>query len=104
MDEWEELVYEGKVLRREIRAIAEEYGAGWDEQSDEIDGDKVVRLLNEGERGGGGGGGGGGEGLRNADEGGGETVRRRRSKVPICGWVHIDTPVSFLPWVGVWVV
>ena len=50
MDEWEELVYEGKALRREIRAIAEEYDVGWDERSDEIGGDKVVRLLNEGER------------------------------------------------------
>jgi len=57
MDEWEELVYEGKALRREIRTIAEEYDVGWDERSDEMGGDKVVRLLNEGERGGEGGGG-----------------------------------------------
>ena len=55
MDEWEELVYEGKALRREIRAIAEEYDVGWDERSDEIGGGSVVRLLNGGERGGGGG-------------------------------------------------
>ena len=57
MDEWEESVYEGKALRREIRAIAEEYDVGWDVRSDEICGDQVGRLLNEGERGGGGGGG-----------------------------------------------
>ena len=57
MDEWEELVYEGKALRREIRAIAEEYDVGLDVRSDEIGGDQVSRLLNEGERGGGGAGG-----------------------------------------------
>ena len=35
----------------------------------------------------------------------GERGRRpRRSRILICGWVHIDTPVSFLLWVGVWVV
>ncbi|PUU81627.1 hypothetical protein B9Z19DRAFT_581012 [Tuber borchii] len=53
MDEWEELVYEGKALRREIRAIAEEHDVGWDERSDKIGGDKVVILSNEGERDGG---------------------------------------------------
>ena len=57
MDEWEELVYEGKALRREIRAIAEEHDVGWDQRSDEIGGDKAVRLSNEDERDGGGGGG-----------------------------------------------
>jgi len=38
IDKWEELVYEGKALRREIKAIAEEYDVGWDERSDEAAG------------------------------------------------------------------
>ena len=40
IDKWEELVYEGKALRREIKAIAEEYDVGWDERSDEATGIK----------------------------------------------------------------
>ncbi|RPA94680.1 hypothetical protein L873DRAFT_1935735 [Choiromyces venosus 120613-1] len=52
IEKWEELVNEGKALRREIKAIAEEYDVDWDERSDEVGGDKVIKVLNENEKGG----------------------------------------------------
>ncbi|PWW76836.1 hypothetical protein C7212DRAFT_192307, partial [Tuber magnatum] len=41
IDKWEELVIEGRTLRREINAIAEEYDIDWDERSDEAGGDMI---------------------------------------------------------------
>ncbi|KAG0124231.1 hypothetical protein HOY82DRAFT_193646 [Tuber indicum] len=52
IDKWEELVNEGRALRKEIKAIAEEYDVDWDERSDGVGGDKVINPLAEGARGG----------------------------------------------------
>ncbi|KAF2103798.1 hypothetical protein NA57DRAFT_70007 [Rhizodiscina lignyota] len=41
---WEALVEEGNALRREIKAVAQEYDVEWDESKDEVD-DKVKRAL-----------------------------------------------------------
>ena len=43
---WEALVEEGNQLRKEIKAIAEEYDEDWDEKVDEQD-EKVSRALKE---------------------------------------------------------
>ncbi|KAG0635242.1 hypothetical protein HOY80DRAFT_893459 [Tuber brumale] len=48
VDKWEELVNEGRALRREIKAIAEEYDVDWDERSDGVGGDRVNRPPTEG--------------------------------------------------------
>jgi hypothetical protein len=52
VDKWQELVNEGRALRKEIKAIAEEYDVDWDERSDGVGGDKVINPLAEGARGG----------------------------------------------------
>ncbi|KAJ5090260.1 hypothetical protein N7532_008944 [Penicillium argentinense] len=48
---WESLIDEGKTLRREIKSIAAEYDAEWDERSDEQD-EQVTEVLrsNRGEK------------------------------------------------------
>ncbi|CAI7564533.1 unnamed protein product [Penicillium manginii] len=48
---WESLIDEGKTLRREIKSIAAEYDAEWDERSDEQD-ERVTEVLrsNRGEK------------------------------------------------------
>lgn len=48
---WESLIDEGKTLRREIKSIAAEYDAEWNERSDEQD-ERVTEVLrsNRGEK------------------------------------------------------
>ncbi|KAJ5105283.1 hypothetical protein NUU61_002630 [Penicillium alfredii] len=41
---WESLIDEGNLLRREIKSIAAEYDAEWDERADEQD-DRVTKVL-----------------------------------------------------------
>jgi hypothetical protein len=41
---WEDLVDEGNKLRREIKAVAEEYDVTWNEKED-AESDKVVEEL-----------------------------------------------------------
>jgi hypothetical protein len=43
---WENLIYEGNSLRREIKTIASEYDAEWDEKLDERD-ERVIKALKE---------------------------------------------------------
>jgi hypothetical protein len=43
---WEDLIEEGNTLRREIKAVAQEYDVEWDEKQDEQS-DKVIEALKE---------------------------------------------------------
>lgn len=49
LERWERLVGTAKALRGEILAMAEQYGESWDEGRDVVGGDRVRRLLREGE-------------------------------------------------------
>lgn len=40
---------EGKALRREIKSIAEQYDVDWDECKDEAGGERVLKVLRDGE-------------------------------------------------------
>ena len=44
VEKWESLISEGNELRREIKAVANEYDVEWDEKSD-TDNDVVVEAL-----------------------------------------------------------
>ena len=44
MEKWENLVNEGNELRREIKAVANEYDVEWDESNDTKD-DTVIEAL-----------------------------------------------------------
>lgn len=46
LQKWESLVDEGNTLRREIKAIAQEYDVDWDEKVDEKD-ETVTTALKE---------------------------------------------------------
>lgn len=46
LQKWEALVEEGNTLRKEIKAIAQEYDVDWDETVDERD-EKVTAALKE---------------------------------------------------------
>ncbi|KAF2196108.1 putative calcium uniporter protein, mitochondrial [Delitschia confertaspora ATCC 74209] len=46
LNKWESLVEEGNALRKEIKAVANEYDVEWDELEDEKD-DKVAEALRE---------------------------------------------------------
>lgn len=46
---WESLVDEGKTLRREIKGIAAEYDAEWNEREDERD-ERVTQALRRGQK------------------------------------------------------
>ncbi len=41
---WEELIEEGNMLRREIKAVAQEYDVEWNEKEDEKS-EKVMEAL-----------------------------------------------------------
>jgi calcium uniporter protein, mitochondrial len=43
---WEDLIDEGNSLRREIKAVAQEYDVEWDEKGDEQS-EKVMEALKE---------------------------------------------------------
>src|ERR1700742_2927887 len=43
---WEQLVEEGNLLRKEIKAVASEYDVEWDEKKDEQD-ESVTKALRE---------------------------------------------------------
>lgn len=47
IDRWEELVENGKALRREISTIAEEYDENWDESCDQVGGERVQNVLKD---------------------------------------------------------
>lgn len=47
IDRWEELVENGKALRREIGTIAEEYDENWDESCDQVGGERVQNVLKD---------------------------------------------------------
>ncbi|TGZ77301.1 hypothetical protein EX30DRAFT_291443, partial [Ascodesmis nigricans] len=47
LERWHELLEEGKAVRREIRAVAEEYGVRWDERGDEGMEGRVKKALDE---------------------------------------------------------
>ncbi|KAF2754934.1 hypothetical protein EJ05DRAFT_533124 [Pseudovirgaria hyperparasitica] len=46
VDKWQHLIEEGNALRKEIKAVADEYDVEWDEQRDEKD-EKVMKALRE---------------------------------------------------------
>lgn len=46
IQKWETLINEGNALRREIKAIAQEYDVDWDETIDEKD-EKVTEALKQ---------------------------------------------------------
>jgi hypothetical protein len=51
LDHWQDLLDEGKRLRKEIRAVAEEYAVEWDEAKDEVGNERVKKVLDkEGEK------------------------------------------------------
>jgi hypothetical protein len=43
---WEDLIEEGNTLRKEIKAVAQEYDVEWDERADEKS-EKVIEALRE---------------------------------------------------------
>jgi hypothetical protein len=43
---WEDLIDEGNTLRKEIKAVAQEYDVEWDERADEKS-EKVMEALRE---------------------------------------------------------
>lgn len=45
LNQWQELLDDGKALRREIKAVAQEYDEKWDESNDEISSDIVKKAL-----------------------------------------------------------
>ncbi|KAA8903095.1 hypothetical protein FN846DRAFT_908241 [Sphaerosporella brunnea] len=45
LERWQELLDEGKKLRKEIRAVAEEYDEEWDECGDEVGSERVKEVL-----------------------------------------------------------
>lgn len=49
LERWEELVDEARALRREVRSIAGQYDVNWNEKHDEAGGEKVLKVLNDGE-------------------------------------------------------
>lgn len=46
LQKWEALIEEGNALRKEIKAVAQEYDVDWDESKDELN-DKVKKALKE---------------------------------------------------------
>jgi hypothetical protein len=51
LDRWQDMLDEGKRLRKEIRAVAEEYAVEWDEAKDEVGNERVKKVLDkEGEK------------------------------------------------------
>ncbi|KAH7135963.1 hypothetical protein B0J11DRAFT_519616 [Dendryphion nanum] len=50
LDKWQALVDEGNTLRKEIKAVAQEYDVEWDEMADEKDENVRVALKEERER------------------------------------------------------
>lgn len=49
LEQWEELVDQGRALRKEIKAVAAEYDAEWDESTDELGDGQVKKVLEEDE-------------------------------------------------------
>jgi hypothetical protein len=47
LDRWQELLDDGKRLRKEIRAVADEYDVEWDEAKDEVGGERVKNVLDK---------------------------------------------------------
>jgi hypothetical protein len=49
LEQWEELVDQGRALRKEIKAVAAEYDVEWDESKDELGDGQVKKVLEEDE-------------------------------------------------------
>ncbi len=49
LERWESLIEEAKLVRKEIRAVADEYNVEWDERQDEKAKEVVEILEREGE-------------------------------------------------------
>jgi calcium uniporter protein, mitochondrial len=45
LEKWQSLIEDGNALRKEIKAVANEYDVEWDEREDEFIDDKVTEAL-----------------------------------------------------------